>query len=99
VEQPQPAVVQVVNPFDASEVFELPPETPQEEARNVIADLLLQRARERRLDGLGLNHASGRHPHRLAAAKPAEVFVTKVTGPINRFADAPEPRAGTGAAE
>jgi hypothetical protein len=99
MQQPQPAVVQVVNPFDATEVFELPPETGEAEARDVIAQLLLQRARERRQHGVALNPASNRHPHRFAAAGPSEIFVTKVSGPANRFSDPPGPRPGTGAAE
>ena len=36
------------NPFDPSEVFEFPPGTSETEAHDVVADLLLQRARERR---------------------------------------------------
>jgi len=35
------------NPFDASEVFELPPGISPEEARTLVADLLLKRASER----------------------------------------------------
>lgn len=48
-----PAVpVRVANPFDASEVFEFPQGTPTAEARAAMAEILLQRARERyaRLD-------------------------------------------------
>src|SRR5579863_7059304 len=37
-----PAVVQLPNPFDATEVFELPANTSVDEARDVIAELLLQ---------------------------------------------------------
>jgi hypothetical protein len=36
------------NPFDASEVFELPPGTSADAARESVAEMLLQRARERR---------------------------------------------------
>jgi hypothetical protein len=36
------------NPFDATEVFEFPPGTSKAEARAAVADLLLQRATERR---------------------------------------------------
>lgn len=35
------------NPFDESEVFELPPGTTKEEARDIVAQLLIERARER----------------------------------------------------
>lgn len=37
------------NPFDASEVFELPPGLTRDEARAMVADILLQRAGERRV--------------------------------------------------
>jgi len=36
------------NPFDASEVFEFPPGTTEDAARESVAETLLQRARERR---------------------------------------------------
>ncbi len=44
---PSPSI-RVTNPFDASEVFEFPPGTPRAEAREFVANVLLQRARERR---------------------------------------------------
>jgi len=43
--------VRFVNPFDATEVFEFPPGTSNSEARQAVADLLLQRARDRRSSG------------------------------------------------
>jgi hypothetical protein len=39
--------VKFANPFDATEVFEFPQETSQAEAREAVAELLLNRARER----------------------------------------------------
>jgi hypothetical protein len=42
-----PAMVQVRNPFDATEVFEFPAGTSDEESRAKVAELLLQRARTR----------------------------------------------------
>jgi hypothetical protein len=42
----QPAV-QVTNPFDVTEVFEFPPGTSDAESREKVAQILLQRARER----------------------------------------------------
>jgi len=42
------APVLFTNPFDSTEVFELPPGTSKSEARHAVADLLLQRARDRR---------------------------------------------------
>jgi hypothetical protein len=44
---PEPAVVRVKNPFDAGEVFEFPPGTSKEEARDRVADILMKRAMER----------------------------------------------------
>jgi hypothetical protein len=41
--------VVVVNPFDESEVFKFPPGTSESDARDAMAALLLQRARERGL--------------------------------------------------
>ncbi len=43
---PEP-VVRVRNPFDATEVFEFAPGTSQAEGRDKVAQILLQRARER----------------------------------------------------
>jgi hypothetical protein len=39
--------VRFKNPFDASEVFEFPPGTSKAEARRAVAELLVQRARDR----------------------------------------------------
>jgi hypothetical protein len=39
--------VRFINPFDATEVFEFPPGTTQSDARQAVADFLLQRARDR----------------------------------------------------
>ena len=48
-EQPQQRVsaVRISNPFDAAEIFEFPPGTSRAEARQWVADLLLERARGR----------------------------------------------------
>jgi hypothetical protein len=45
-EAPQPPV-RFRNPFDASEVFEFPPGTSDDSARELVAAMLLQRARDR----------------------------------------------------
>ena len=45
---PAPAMVQVRNPFDASEVFEFPAGTSPAESREKVAEMLLKRATERR---------------------------------------------------
>jgi hypothetical protein len=50
--------VQVRNPFDRSEVFEFPPGTRADEARQSAAALLLQRARDR----LGAQSVKGNPP-------------------------------------
>jgi hypothetical protein len=44
---PQQPPVQVVNPFDKTEVFEFPAGTSGDESREKVAQILLQRARER----------------------------------------------------
>jgi hypothetical protein len=51
-EEPEPEPVRVANPFDASEIFEFPAGTSHAEARASMAEMLLERARERyaRLD-------------------------------------------------
>lgn len=98
--QPRGPIVQVVNPFDATEVFEFPAETTETEARSAIAELLLQRARERRRQGFYLRRASNRHqPPPIAADNPPDVFVTRLSGPANGFAGTPSLRAKTGTAE
>jgi hypothetical protein len=43
----EPPVVRVKNPFDESEVFEFPPGTPANVARDRVADILMKRAMER----------------------------------------------------
>jgi hypothetical protein len=43
------------NPFDTSEVFEFPPGTPEDTARASVADVLLERARERRAQTVRLS--------------------------------------------
>jgi hypothetical protein len=78
--EPQQPLLHVTNPFDASEVFEFPAETTEAAARNAIAELLLQRARDRRRQGLLLSHASHRQPRAIAADNPADIFVTRLSG-------------------
>ena len=99
-EQPRDPAVQVINPFDATEVFEFPAGTTESDARNVIAELLLQRAGERRRQGLDLRHASNRHqPPPIAADNPPDLFVTRSSGLANGFAGTPSLRAKSGTAE
>jgi hypothetical protein len=85
--QPRGPVVQVINPFDATEVFEFPAGTAESEARNATAELLLQRARERRRQGFDLRRASNRHqPPPIAADNRPEVFVTRLSGAAPAYA-------------
>jgi hypothetical protein len=44
---PPPPPTRFVNPFDKTEVFELPAGLTSEEARQMVAEILLERARER----------------------------------------------------
>ncbi|HMN44036.1 MAG TPA: hypothetical protein PKE27_05665, partial [Povalibacter sp.] len=39
----------IANPFDPSEVFELPPGLTRDQARDMVAELLLKRASERQV--------------------------------------------------
>jgi hypothetical protein len=48
VEAPAPEPVLFRNPFDRSDVFDFPAGTTQAEARDAVAEILMQRARERR---------------------------------------------------
>jgi hypothetical protein len=44
-EPPKPTLYR--NPFDKTEVFELPPGLSKAEARDMVAEILMERARER----------------------------------------------------
>lgn len=55
------------NPFDASEVFEFPPGTPENAARESVAEMLLERARERRAQLSSVKHVAGRQSAPLRA--------------------------------
>lgn len=52
---PLPPVL-YANPFDPSEVFEFPAGTSQTEAKQAVADMLLQRARDRQVSGSKITH-------------------------------------------
>lgn len=85
--QPRGPVVQVINPFDATELFEFPAGTAESEARNATAELLLQRARERRRQGFDLRRASNRHqPPPIAADNRPDVFLTRLSGAAPTYA-------------
>lgn len=55
--------VRVQNPFDAAEVFQFPAGTSEVDAREAVASLLLERARERYDHGPGSRVADGADPH------------------------------------
>jgi len=66
--------VRFSNPFDASEVFEFPPGTSDEQARQSVAATLLQRARDRQVaDAVNSNHPMpGAAAHRARMARNSE---------------------------
>ncbi len=57
----QPEPVTFANPFDATEVFQFPSGTSETEARQSVAELLMQRARERKDVWFRAKHPPGRH--------------------------------------
>lgn len=59
------------NPFDASEVFEFPPGTSEDAARQSVAKMLLQRARERRAHISSTKHA---HNYRSAPLRTSTLM-------------------------
>jgi hypothetical protein len=67
---------QFTNPFDASEVFEFPPGTTEDAARQAVADILLKRARERRTQLSSVKHVHG-HPS-------ASSYLSRATDPDSR---------------
>jgi hypothetical protein len=72
-------LVRETNPFDDSEVFEFPAATTEGQAREAMAALLLQRARERIAQGVALTHSIGRHHARAETPEPPEIFVTRLS--------------------
>lgn len=82
-EAPRPPPLQVLNPFDRTEVFELPAETTESEAREAVADLLLQRARSRLAQTEGPKHTSMAHRVPDVAHEQAEIFVTRLSASAN----------------
>ena len=61
---PAPEPVRMKNPFDRSEVFEFPPGTSLEDARQSVAELLLQRARTRSIQLSYTTHADSTYEAR-----------------------------------
>jgi hypothetical protein len=77
---PQGPLVQVRNPFDATEVFEFPAQTTQTVAHEAMAELLLQRARDRGGRAAAIKHAGSRHAVRDAADEQPDVLVNEFSG-------------------
>jgi hypothetical protein len=67
----QSSPVRFTNPFDASEVVEFPPGTTEEAARASVAEMLLQRARERRAHLATAKHV---REHRSAALRASTLM-------------------------
>ena len=85
VEPPQPAAapdpqpLRYKNPFDKSEVFEFPAGTTREEARQSVAELLMQRAHDRHVrPGLQHSRINGALPRR--SAKQADLVQVPTSG-------------------
>jgi hypothetical protein len=75
---PQGMPVRITNAFDATEVFEFPPGTPESEAREAVAELLLSRARDRRAEKLTFGRAGTLQADRGVATQPPDVVVTRL---------------------
>jgi hypothetical protein len=63
--------VKIANPFDASEIFEFPSSMTESDARDAVADFLLQRARDR----IGSTSSLHRHADK-ASSHPRAVHMT-----------------------
>ena len=70
-QQPQPATVRVANPFDATEVFEFPAGTSSAEVNEKVSQLLLQRARDRESQWVGVKTKGRLHTGKNAQALTA----------------------------
>jgi hypothetical protein len=78
-----PPLVRETNPFDATEVFEFPADTSESQAREAMAALLLQRARDRIAQGVSLRHPNLRREPRTALHEQAEISVTRLSAGEN----------------
>jgi hypothetical protein len=59
-DDPPTPPVQFANPFDPSEIFEFPAGTSETEAKQAVADMLLQRARDRQSSLSKITHGRRR---------------------------------------
>lgn len=83
----QPTFVRVANPFDAGEVFELPADMTEAEARDAVAEVLLNRARERAQQGVNFQYRHRTRPAPVLAGTPTEIVVTPVPRPSGPIPD------------
>jgi hypothetical protein len=87
--QPPGPVVQVKNPFDPAEVFELPAGTTESAARDAVGELLLQRARGRLRLGFAERHreyhvGAGGTPNPLRSVSPPGADTVTLTAAYAR---------------
>lgn len=66
--------VKIANPFDASEIFEFPSSMTESDARDAVADFLMQRARER----IGSTPGLHRHADQGPSSSPRAAHVTEL---------------------
>jgi hypothetical protein len=59
---PPDSPTRFTNPFDASETFEFPPGTTVDDARNSVAEILFERARERGVQMRSIKRVHARPP-------------------------------------
>lgn len=59
---PKDSPTRFANPFDASEIFEFPAGTTEDDARASVAEILFERARERGLQGGSVKRVHNRAP-------------------------------------
>jgi hypothetical protein len=72
------APVRITNAFDATEVFEFPYGTSEADAQAAVAAVLLDRAHERRTEGLTLKRGASHQRNHDAPLQPSAVFVTRL---------------------
>ncbi|HEY2809488.1 MAG TPA: hypothetical protein VGI91_11920 [Steroidobacteraceae bacterium] len=93
-DSPQSPMIQVTNPFDATEVFELPAAISAASVQDAIADLLLQRARERIRLGIVPYRVRSHHRHPASTEDgQRDVVVTRLFG-ANTVASLPAAAPG-----
>jgi hypothetical protein len=87
LQSPPPTFVRVVNPFDTGEVFELPAGVTETEARDAVAQALLQRARDRLQQGINMQPGRRTRAAAIVAGAPGDIVVTRVPRPVGPILD------------